>query len=365
MSPLRTPLFDWHVAHQGRMVEFGGWEMPVQYTGIVAEHHAVRRDVGLFDISHMGRLLVQGIGARSYVDGLVTCRVDNLRPGQIRYGLMCRDDGGILDDVLVYANDQSPGEPEAIGLVVNAGNRDKLLAWLAAHPAGPNVTLTDQTLATAMFALQGPRAIEVLQPLVDVDLRGMKSYTGRSAVIAGVRGYVSRTGYTGEDGFELIAANDVVPLWERLVSAGATPCGLGARDTLRLEAAMPLYGHELSETIDPFTAGLDFAVKLDKSAFVGQAALKRIAARTDRKLRIGLELEGRRIAREGAIVLRGDEHVGVVTSGTFSPTLDRPIAMAYVNQPAASQGQSLTVDIRGTAVPATVTALPFYRRASR
>jgi aminomethyltransferase len=376
MSPLRTPLFDWHVAHQGRMVEFGGWEMPVQYIGIVAEHHAVRRDVGLFDISHMGRFLFQGTGARSYVDGLVTCRVDNLRPGQIRYGLMCRDDGGILDDVLVYAHDSVSGVPvhdpdsdpapeDLIGMVVNAGNREKLLAWLRQQPTHGDVAFRDRTLNTAMFALQGPRAIYLLQPLVDVDLRGMKSYTGRSAVIAGIRGYVSRTGYTGEDGFEVIVASDFVLVWERLVSAGAMPCGLGARDMLRLEAAMPLYGHELSETIDPFTAGLDFAVKLDKAAFVGQTALRRIAARTDRQVRIGLELEGRRIAREGAVILRDGEPVGVVTSGTFSPTLERPIAMAYVDQAAAAMGPSLSVDIRGTAVPATVTALPFYRRASR
>jgi aminomethyltransferase len=354
---LRTPLYDWHVAHGGRMVEFGGWEMPVQYSTIVAEHHAVRNTAGLFDISHMGRLDVRGPQALDLLERLVTCRVDNLAVNQIRYALVCRDDGGILDDVLVYRL------TEGYRLVVNAGNRRKLIPWLTRQQQGFNCQLADRTADAVMLALQGPRAVSLLQPLTPIDLSSMKYYTGATTEIDAVPVYLSRTGYTGEDGFELVLdPRAASALADRLLSAGAVPCGLGARDTLRLEAAMPLYGHELTEAIDPFTAGLDFAVKLDKPHFIGKPALEQLAKRTDRKQRIGLQLAGKRIAREGALVMRGEQEVGTVTSGTFSPTLEKSIAMAYVAPDAASPGTALEVDIRGKREPAVVVPLPFYKR---
>lgn len=353
---LRTALFDWHASHGGRMVEFGGWEMPVQYAGIVEEHQAVRQAVGLFDISHMGRLIFSGTDARRFVDRLVTCRVDNLATGQIRYGLVCREDGGILDDILVYGL-----EHDAICLVVNASNRPKILDWLAQQPPLPDCQLTDQTTTTSMFALQGPQALSLLQPFTHTPLAAMKYYSGQPVEIDGVEVYLSRTGYTGEDGFEIIASDTPVEMWERLVAAGAKPCGLGARDTLRLEAAMPLYGHELNETIDPLTAGLAFAVKFEKPDFIGKAALQQIAQKPERPIRIGVQLTGRRIAREGASVLKDGHTVGHITSGTFSPTLQAAIGMAYVDS-TLTVGTAVEVDIRGKQEPATLVPLPFYRR---
>jgi aminomethyltransferase len=359
-SLLRTPLYDWHVAHGGRMVEFGGWEMPVQYTGIVEEHHAVRNAVGLFDISHMGRISIHGDGARFYVNGLLTFPPGTLKPGQVRYCLICREDGGILDDVLVYSHENI----SHYSLVVNASNRLKILDWMNAAVPLYHVKLDDRTLETAMLALQGPRAVELLQPLTRADLSSLKYYTGCEAEVDGVAVYLSRTGYTGEDGFEMISSADAArSLADRMVASGAKPCGLGARDTLRLEAAMPLYGHELTEQIDPITAGLTFAVKLDYDRdFIGKAALAEIAQRTDRRVRVGLKLAGRRIAREGCGVYVGDTQVGEVTSGTFSPTLQTPIAMAYVSQTHAAVGAAVEIDVRGKREAANVVALPFYKR---
>lgn len=363
-DPLRrTPLTDWHVAHGGRMVEFGGWQMPVQYTGIVEEHTAVRNAAGLFDISHMGRLIFQGPGSGQFLNELVTCRVDNLAVGQIRYGLVCSEAGGILDDVLVYRLD------DAYGLVVNASNREKILRWIDPKLASVHSRLIDTTTDSAMLALQGPRALEILQGLTTAAVGGLKYYHGMPADVCGLDAYVSRTGYTGEDGFELVVTEGAVDLWNRLLEAGKDcgliPCGLGARDTLRLEAAMPLYGHELNETIDPLTAGLGFAVKLDKPLFVGKDALLAIRDRQDRPVRVGLELAGRRIAREETPILVDGAVVGKVTSGTFSPTLQKPIAMGYVPATAAAAGTSLAVDLRGKIEPAQVVALPFYQRKSR
>jgi aminomethyltransferase len=354
---LRTPLYDWHVAHGGRMVEFGGWEMPVQYTGIVDEHHAVRNAAGLFDISHMGRLAFRGPQAGDFLQQLVTCRVDNLAVNQIRYGLMCRDDGGVLDDVLVYRL------ADSYGLVVNAGNRLKLLPWIADHQSRFDCEVRDHTTDAVMLAVQGPQVLSLLQPLTTTDLAAIKYYYGCSAEIAGTPVYLSRTGYTGEDGVELVLdPAAALALADKLLSLGVKPCGLGCRDTLRLEAAMPLYGHELTETIDPLTAGLQFAVKLDKPDFIGKSALVEIAKRNDRQTRVGLQLAGRRIAREGSAVFAGETRVGEVTSGTFSPTLDKAVAMAYVALGSSSICTTVEVDIRGKRESATVVKLPFYKR---
>jgi aminomethyltransferase len=356
-APLTTACHDWHVAHGGRMVDFAGWSMPVQYTSITEEHHAVRKSAGLFDIAHMGRLIFTGPDAERFLDFLLTNNVPALQVGQIRYSLVTNERGGILDDVLVYRFEGFHL------LVVNASNRLKILDWIEQHRRGFDVEVEDVTPTRCMLALQGPRAIEVLQPLCEVDLSAVKYYTALEAAVDGRAAIVSRTGYTGEDGFEVIvAAGEGQLLWEKLIAAGVTPCGLGCRDTLRLEAAMPLYGHELNETIDPLTAGLSFAVKLNAGDFIGKEALAKIKEAGPTKARIGLELEGRRIAREGATLFAEANEIGEVTSGTFSPTLEKSIAMGYVDVACKEPGTVLEVDIRGKRAQAAVVGLPFYKR---
>lgn len=368
----RTPLTDWHAAHGGRMVDFAGWSMPVQYRSIVVEHQATRQALGLFDISHMGRLRFDGPQAGAFLNSLVTRDLARMQPGQVRYALMTNAAGGVLDDVLVTPL-ADVGAGGSWLLVVNAGNRAKILDWIAArlvdfrreHPQG--VELTDLTEAWAMIAVQGPAAVGVLTPHVEHDLRGMGYYTATEARMFGRGGLVSRTGYTGEDGFELfVGAAAAVEIWERLIAdaepLGGMACGLGARDTLRLEAGMPLYGHELEENIDPYEAGLGFAVDLDKAAYAGQTELRRLKTVANRPRRVGLEVEGRRVARQGCDVLAGADIVGRVTSGTFSPTFDRSIAMAYVDSAHASVGAEIEVAIRDRPEKARVVKLPFYRR---
>jgi aminomethyltransferase len=352
MADRRTALADWHAAHGGKLVPFGGWAMPVQYaTGIVAEHAAVRTGCGLFDIGHMARLTVAGRDARPFLEHVFSNRVGTMADGQVRYGLVLNDRGGIRDDVLVYK------WPRSYSVVVNAGNRDKIVEHFRAHAAGREVQLDDQTLDTAMIAVQGPKALAVIEDLFAAEPAGLRYYFATQTVYRGCGATVSRTGYTGEDGFEITVPNSLaVPLWEELIGKGAVPCGLGARDTLRLEAAMPLYGHELTEGTTPNSAGLMWAVKPDKGEFVGRDAV--VAAAAD-PARVGLELAGKRAAREGCPILPG----GVVTSGSFAPHLQKSIAMAYVPAAHAAVGTALTVDIRGTPTPARVVPLPFYNRA--
>ncbi|MBI1901812.1 MAG: glycine cleavage system aminomethyltransferase GcvT [Planctomycetia bacterium] len=362
----RTPLHGWHASHGGQLVEFGGWSMPVQYTSLVQEHQATRTAVGLFDISHMGRLRFDGPRAGEYLDSIVTRRVIDMQPGQARYALVTNEQGGVLDDVLVYRLQDAAGGTYHL-LVVNAGNRPKILAWLQKHPAPADVQLTDLTTAWAMIAVQGPRAGELLQPICDGELTTMKYYAGREARIGGGSGIVSRTGYTGEDGYEIIVgAPAAVRVWENLVERagplGGLPCGLGARNTLRLEAAMALYGHELTEETNPLQAGLKFAVDLEKAAYPGRDALRRISQQPSPTTLVGLEAPGKRAPRDGYTVLSGGRPVGKVTSGTYSPTLQKSIAMAYVERAVSSPGTSLEVDVRGQLLPVTVVKLPFYRR---
>jgi aminomethyltransferase len=365
----RTPLYEWHVAHGGRMVDFADWSMPVQYTSIVEEHTACRSAATLFDVSHMGRFRFDGPGAAAFLDRLLTRRVLGMAPGKIRYALVTNESGGILDDVLVYHLAETDGRPFHL-LVVNAGNRAKIAAWIKSHlsPAD-NVSFSDRTLETAMIAVQGPKALQISQQVVNGNLAALDYYTGIVARIGNTEGIASRTGYTGEDGCELIVPADAAhAVWTKLFSlgqaAGITAAGLGARDTLRLEAAMPLYGHELSEEINPLDAGLDFAVNLKDREFIGKSALAKFKNGPPRRKRVGLEPTGKRVPREHYPVLSGTEQVGEVTSGTFSPTLQRPIAMAYVRPEFAVVGSELSVDIRGTAMPARVVKLPFYTRPS-
>jgi len=345
------------------MVDFAGWSMPVQYSSIVTEHQATRKAAGLFDIAHMGRLRFDGPGAAAFLDRLVTRRVTDMTPGRIRYGLVVNESGGVLDDVLTYRL-QATGAGEYHCLVVNAGNREKILAWLAPHLADArDVTMQDMTRPWSMIALQGPYALELVKPLLADDPAKLKYYTGQETKIGGALGVVSRTGYTGEDGVELMLDAAHAPgVWERLIAAGATACGLGCRDTLRLEAAMPLYGHELTEAINPFEADLAFAVDLEGRDFTGREALVRASQQPSPRTRVGLTLGGKRVPREQCSVLKDGAQVGVVTSGTFSPTLDTPIAMAYVDRALAELNTELMIDIRGRSEPARVVKLPFYRR---
>ncbi len=359
-EPLQTPLFDWHKANRGRLVEFGGWSMPVQYSTIADEHQAVRNAVGLFDIGHMGRLDFHGPGSLGWLEHVTTNHVAKLVPGQIQYSLMVNDDGGVIDDVLVYH------VGDAYSMVCNASNRLKVLAQLEVHRHKYDATVEDRTPTTAMIAAQGPKALDIAQKLVDVRLADLSYYHAMSCTILGLPALVSRTGYTGEDGVEVIMpAAQASEVWTKLLEAGASfgikPCGLGARDTLRFEAAMPLYGHEMDETVDPYSAGIGWAVKLNKGPFVGRDPL-RIFKDESTKARVGLRLEGKRIARQGCEVTLDGKPIGVVTSGTFSPTLGETLAMAIVTKPSHVVGTSLKVHVRGNEVPGVVVPIPFYRR---
>jgi aminomethyltransferase len=360
---LQTSLHDWHHAHGGRLVAFGGWSMPVQYSTIVEEHNAVRERVGLFDIGHMGRIRFDGPEAPAWLDRVTTNRVTALAPGQIQYSLMVDERGGILDDVLVYRRPDG-----SYFLVCNASNRPKVLAQLETHRAGFEAEMQDLTFHTAMIAVQGPAALAVAQRHFDAPLTDLPYYRCVDGSFRGAGALVSRTGYTGEDGFELILSREQAgAAWEALMDAGRVfgirPCGLGARDTLRFEAAMPLYGHEMDETVGPFDAGLGWAVKLDKGDFVGREAVRENKAHPSRA-RIGLELAGKRIARQGSDVQLDGSVIGRVTSGTFAPTLGRSLAMAWVHPPGAASGSPLTVDVRGHDESARVVKLPFYRRTA-
>jgi aminomethyltransferase len=351
------------------MVDFGGWSMPVQYTSIVEEHRATRNAVGVFDISHMGRLQFFGPGAAAFLDHVCTRRIANMKSGQIRYSLVCNEAGGILDDVLVYrladdaAGEGRDEEMPTFQVVVNASNRAKIVAWFAERIPDFAARLDDVTRRTAMIAVQGPGALALVRTTFGFDLTTARYYTGVSTQIDGGDCYVSRTGYTGEDGCEIICkASDGGDAWEKIIAAGGAAVGLGARDTLRLEAAMPLYGHELSEEINPIQAGLGFAVNLEGREFIGREALVKFAADKSQQVRVGLQLDGKRVPREGYGVFAGEERMGEVTSGTFSPTFDRPIAMGYVRPGASAVGTRLSIDIRGTRQPAVVVALPFYEK---
>jgi aminomethyltransferase len=335
--------------------------MPVQYSTIVEEHLAVRQKVGIFDISHMGRLTFDGPDSLAWLEHVTTNRVSKLRENQIQYSLMANGGGGLIDDVLVYRT------PYGYILVCNASNRAHVLAQLERNHEGRNARLTDRTPDTAMIAVQGPAALETLRPLFNGSLSGLAYYhqvMGR--LLGDVDTVVSRTGYTGEDGFEVIvAAREAERVWEAILKSGEThgarPCGLGARDTLRFEAAMPLYGHELNEAVNPYAAGLGWAVKLDKGDFVGRDALAEFKANPG-QVRIGLRLEGKRIARQGSEIFHDGAPAGLVTSGTFSPTLEQSLAMALIEPAASTPGTALDVDVRGHHESARVVKLPFYRR---
>jgi aminomethyltransferase len=362
MPNLRTPLYQWHVDHKARMVAFGGWDMPVQYSGITPEHRAVRTSAGLFDISHMARFGIAGSDALALLEQVFTNSVSTMNQGQVRYGLVCNEAGGILDDILVYR------WADRFTAVINASNREKILAWLEQHRGKRDVQISDRTFDRAMVAIQGPRSVEMVAGLFADDLSSLKYYHAAITRYQDRPCIVSRTGYTGEDGYEaIIDSEQAVELWESLVASGAVPCGLGARDTLRLEAAMPLYGHELAENIDPIQAGLAWAVKPDKGEFIGRAALRHaLAHAASATTRIGLEVQGSRAAREGSPILSpGGTVIGAVSSGSFCPWLEKSLAMGYVDHAHGAAGTRLAIDVRGTPLGAIVVPLPFYSRKRR
>ena len=374
-----TPLSDWHLKHGGRMVDFAQWSMPVQYQSVIQEHHQTRKAVGLFDVSHMGRFFFYGTNVGQWIDGLMTRRIAGVDSGKIRYSLVTNENGMILDDVLVYHLDCNPEDDGSFApsqdngdsfymVVVNAGNREKLASWFQSHiPEGSDIRLEDRTEGTAMIAVQGPQANGIIAKMGVLDPETLAYYTGAVVKVDDQWTIVSRTGYTDEDGCELIVDASVAEsLWEKLAdqaeAVGGGASGLAARDTLRLEAGMPLYGHELSEEINAASTGLGFAINRKGRTFCGDAAIARSKEANQDPVRVGLELEGRRPAREGCPVLAGGTQIGTLTSGTLSPTLEKPIAMGYLAPDFSAVGTKVDVDIRGKTHAATVVKLPFYQR---
>ncbi|MEE2719314.1 MAG: glycine cleavage system aminomethyltransferase GcvT [Planctomycetota bacterium] len=363
----KTPFHKYHVEHGAKLVDYTGWEMPLLYTSILEEHRQVRERGGLFDVSHMGRFTFKGRDAARFLDRVCTRRIGSMQERQVRYSLVCNEQGGCRDDVLVYRHGESD-----FSMVCNAANRAKLIEHFAECKGDMVYRFADVTEKTAMVALQGPKVMDVLAGF-SREIPTLKRYrfTEKSLFIA--KFMVSRTGYTGEDGVEVIlpsamAGKAVEMILKNMNEGEITPCGLGARDSLRLEAGMALYGHEIDEDIDPLTAGLHFAVALDKGekegeegGFIGQSALQEIAAGDGpARTLVGLRLNGRRAARQGMNVLDADSTVGAVTSGCLSPTLDASIAMAIVDRGASDVGRMLTVDLGRTTEEAEIVPLPFY-----
>jgi aminomethyltransferase len=362
-EPIPTPLLDRHQALGAKIVEFAGWLMPIQYAGILEEHRAVRSAAGLFDLSHMGELVVEGPEAGKALAAALVTDPPSLAVGRAHYSMICAPDGGILDDLIVYRLAE-----DRFMVVANASNARTVSDALVARLVGFVAVLDDRSLATGLVAVQGPRSLEILQPLADVDLASIRYYGIAEGTVAGIPALIARTGYTGEDGFELfVDVHRAAEAWDAAMEAGRplglVPVGLGARDTLRLEAGMPLYGNELDRSTTPYEAGLDRVVKLGKEGdFTGRAALEKVAAEGVTRRLVGLVLRGRGIARHGYPVLDADGPTGVVTSGTMSPTLGEPIAMAYVATAHTAPGTMLDVEIRGARVAAEVVPLPFYKR---
>jgi aminomethyltransferase len=356
----RTPLYDVHVQSGARMVDFAGWDMPVQYSGLLDEHEAVRTRAGLFDVSHMGEVVFRGPRALEALNQVFTNDLTKVADGQAQYGCLCRENGGIVDDVVVYRR-----SAQDLLVCVNAGNRDKDFEWLRDHAGGAQVT--NESDDWAQIALQGPRAQAILQPLTATDLSKLKTFWFTEGEVSGAKCTIARTGYTGEDGFELFCRpGDAPRLWKALLEAGKAeglvPAGLGARDTLRLEVAYRLYGSDMDDATTPLEAGLGWVVKLDKGEFIGRDAIRRQReGGLPRKL-VGFVLTDPGIARHGFDVLHDGKKVGTVTSGTKSPSLKTSIGLAYVPPALAAEGSTFAVDIRGRPASAQVVKTPFYTR---
>lgn len=359
---LKTPLYDAHVKAGGKIVPFGGYLLPVQYgTGVIKEHMAVRTQAGLFDVSHMGEILCEGKDALANLENLLTNTFGNMVDGQARYSPMCNENGGTVDDLIVYKRSD-----DHYFIVVNAANKDKDYQWMLAHQFG-EVTFTDVSADYAQLALQGPKAIDILKKLTAEENIPAKYYHAVfDTEVAGIPCIISKTGYTGEDGVELyLPGGEAEKMWDTVLEAGKEegliPCGLGARDTLRMEAAMPLYGHEMNDEITPLETGLKFAVKMTKDDFIGKAAL--VEKGEPAIKRVGLKVTGRGIIREHQEVFIDDKMIGHTTSGTHCPYLGYPIAMALVDASCSEVGTKVSVSVRGRMVEAEIVALPFYKRS--
>lgn len=366
-SLARTPLYQLGVELKARLTSFGGWEMPVQFSGISREHEAVRNTAGMFDISHMGKFIFQGKNVISQLQSLVPSDLNRLQPGQAQYTVLLNPQGGIIDDIIVYYQGEDTTATQQVSIIVNAATTGKDKAWLLQHLDLDAVKFQDLSPEKVLIAVQGPKAINYLQRFVQENLQPIKAFGHLQANILGKTGFIARTGYTGEDGFEVMVDPDVgVELWQNLYKAGVIPCGLGARDTLRLEAAMALYGQDIDDTTTPLEAGLAWLVHLDsKGDFIGRAVLEQQKASGVQRRLVGLQMPGRNIARHGYQILSAGEIVGEITSGTLSPTLGYPVALAYVPTKLATIGQQLEVEIRGKAYPAVVVKRPFYRSKNR
>ena len=352
----KTCLHDRHVKLGALMSPFGGFDMPIQYKGITEEHNAVRNDVGVFDVSHMGEVRVKGKDAYKFVNHIFVNDVTGAPDGQIFYGMMCYDNGGTVDDLLVYkVND------EEYFLVINASNIDKDVKWIMDHTEGYDVVVTDESPKYGELAVQGPNAEATLEKLLGLDLQQIAFYNFKTFDIDGEEVLISRTGYTGEDGFEVYGSHDyIVKLWDRLMDAGVQPCGLGCRDTLRFEVGLPLYGDELSADITPIEASLSMFVKLDKDEFIGKDALAKQKAEGVKRRIVGLELEGNAIPRHGYAVLVDGKQVGEITTGYRSISTGKSVAMAMIDKPYDKLGTEVEVQIRKKTFPAKVVKKRFY-----
>jgi aminomethyltransferase len=362
MSLSRTPLYDLCTAMKARMTEFAGWQMPVQFSGIKQEHQAVRERVGMFDISHMGKFLLRGPEVIGALQKLVPSNLERLTPGKAQYTVLLNPDGGIIDDLILYLQSETSGQQSLVA-IVNAATCEKDRRWIEDHLPASAGELEDISRDHTLISIQGPKAVATLQHFTEADLSQVGRFGHVEAPVLGEPAFLARTGYTGEDGFEIMTAPTAGQhLWQVLNDQGVTPCGLGARDTLRLEAAMALYGQDIDDTTTPLEAGLGWLVHLDeKQDFIGRSILvEQKQGGMPRKL-VGLTLADRNIARHGYDVLQEGEPIGTITSGTLSPTLNVPIALAYVPPDQSKPGQTLAVDIRGRAKEATVVKRPFYR----
>lgn len=352
----QTPLYESHVKLGARMVPFAGWEMPLYYSSIIAEHNSVRSSAGIFDIGHMGALKVTGNNALSFLQKTLSNDASKLDIGSSQYSIILNRSGGVIDDIFVYRL------PDSFMLIINASNTDKDIAWLKKHLID-DVKLEDVKDNLTLLALQGPKSQDILQKITDADLKKLGHHEIMSAKVLGVFCLVSRTGYTGEDGFEIfLDRSKAEPVWKKLLEHGAAPCGLAARDTLRLEAGMPLYGHEYNEGITPLETGFSFAVKFDKGDFIGKSSLLMHKEEGISKKLVGIKLKEMGIPRQGCKMFKNGNLIGYITSGTMSPTLKAPIGMGYVRIENSEVGSTLDIEIRGKLVPAEIVKLPFYKR---
>ncbi|NJM73896.1 MAG: glycine cleavage system aminomethyltransferase GcvT [Scytonema sp. RU_4_4] len=367
LSLARSPLFELAQELKARFTNFGGWEMPVQFVGITKEHEAVRNAAGMFDISHMGKFTLRGKNLISQLQFLVPSDFSRLQAGQAQYTVLLNPQGGIIDDIIFYyQGEDATGEQRGV-MIVNAATTHKDKTWLLQHLDQNEVRFQDLSPEKVLIAVQGPKATSILQTLVQEDLTSIKAFGHLEGTVLDKPAFLARTGYTGEDGFEVMVDLDVgIELWRSLINAGVIPCGLGARDTLRLEAAMALYGQDIDDTTTPLEAGLGWLVHLDtKGDFIGRSVLEQQKVAGVQRRIVGLQMQGRNIARHGYQVLSTGVVVGEVTSGTLSPTLGYPIALAYVPTELATVNQQLEVEIRGKAYPAVVVKRPFYRSKNR